>query len=92
MSTDKFFEDLEKCENDEQIKEVFEKHYEDEEERKMMWDMLTTLRDFEDRKMKWKKSGKKLSKDTDFNEDDFMKDMVDVVSEWERQQKKKKKK
>ena len=35
MSTDKFLEDLEKCENDEQMKEVCEKHYEDEDERKI---------------------------------------------------------
>ena len=50
--------------------------------------MFTTLRDFEDRKMKRKKSGK-LNKDTDFNEEDIMKNMVDVVSEWEKRRKKK---
>ena len=49
-----------------------EKHFEDEVERKMMWDLLKTLKD--------KGSSELIDNQNQDNENDFMKDIVDTVT------------
>ena len=49
-----------------------EKHFEDEVERKMMWDLLKTLKD--------KGSSELIDNENQDNENDFMKDIVDTVT------------
>ena len=60
-----------------------EKHFEDEVERKMMWDLLKTLRD--------KDNSELIGKDSKDNENYFMKDIVDTVIKYDEHSKNKKK-
>ena len=60
-----------------------EKHFEDEVERKMMWDLLKTLKD--------KGSSELIDNENQDNENDFMKDIVDTVTMHDEYSKKKKK-
>ena len=75
MNTEKLMNDINKCENEEEMKKVFEEHFEDKVELKMMWNLLKTLRD----------------KDSKNNENDFMQDIVDTVIKYDEHSKKKKK-
>ena len=45
MNTEKLMKELDTCKNEKEMKKVFENHFEDEVERKMMWDLLKTLKD-----------------------------------------------
>ena len=82
MNTEKLMNDIDKCENEEEMKKVFNEHFEDEVERKMMWDLLKTLRD--------KDNSQLLGKESKDNENDFMKDIVDTVIKYDEYSKKKK--
>jgi|TARA_B110000881_G_scaffold136860_1_gene120589 hypothetical protein len=82
MNTEKLMNDIDKCENEEEMKKVFNEHFEDEVERKMMWDLLKTLRD--------KDNSQLLDKESKDNENDFMKDIVDTVTKYDEYSKKKK--
>ena len=79
MNTEKLMKDLDKCKNEEEMKKLFEEHFEDEVQRKMMWDLLKTLRD---------KDNKNLMGD-DSGGNDFLKDIVDTVTEYDKYSNKK---
>ena len=83
MNTEKLMIDIDKCVNEEDMKKVFEEHFEDEVERKMMWDLLKTLKD--------KGSSEMIDNEKQDNENDFMKDIVDTVTMYDEYSKKKKK-
>ena len=83
MNTEKLMNDIDKCENEEGMKKVFEEHFEDKVEQKMMWDLLKTLRD--------KDNSELIGKDSKDNENYFMKDIVNTVIKYDEHSKKKKK-
>ena len=83
MNTEKLMKELDTCKNEEEMKKVFENHFEDEVERKMMWDLLKTLKD--------KGSSDLIDNKNQDNENDFMKDIVDTVTMYDEYSKKKKK-
>jgi len=83
MNTEKLMKELDTCKNEEEMKKVFENHFEDEVERKMMWDLLKTLKD--------KGSSELIDNKNQDNENDFMKDIVDTVTMYDKYSKKKKK-
>jgi len=83
MNTEKLMKDIDKCDNEEEMKKVFEEHFEDEVQRKLMWDLLKNLRDMDNSKLVGEES-----KDT---ENDFMKSIVDTVTKYDEYSKKKKK-
>tara|TARA_B110000008_G_scaffold188658_1_gene187421 strand:- start:920 stop:1171 length:252 start_codon:yes stop_codon:yes gene_type:complete len=83
MNTEKLMKELDTCKNEEEMKKVFENHFEDEVERKMMWDLLKTLKD--------KGSSELIDNKNQDNENDFMKDIVDTVTMYDEYSKKKKK-
>ena len=83
MNTEKLMKELDTCKNEEEMKKVFENHFEDEVERKMMWDLLKTLKD--------KGSSELIDNNNQDNENDFMKDIVDTVTMYDEYSKKKKK-
>jgi len=83
MNTEKLMKELDTCKNEEEMKRVFENHFEDEVERKMMWDLLKTLKD--------KGSSELIDNKNQDNENDFMKDIVDTVTMYDEYSKKKKK-
>ena len=47
MNTEKLMKELETCKDEDEMKKVFENHFEDEVERDMMWNLLKKFRDFE---------------------------------------------
>ena len=83
MNTEKLMKELDTCKNEEEMKKVFQNHFEDEVERKMMWDLLKTLKD--------KGSSELIDNKNQDNENDFMKDIVDTVTMYDEYSKKKKK-
>tara|TARA_B110000003_G_C16138771_1_gene334761 strand:+ start:98 stop:349 length:252 start_codon:yes stop_codon:yes gene_type:complete len=83
MNTEKLMKELDTCKTEEEMKKVFENHFEDEVERKMMWDLLKTLKD--------KGSSELIDNKNQDNENDFMKDIVDTVTMYDKYSKKKKK-
>ena len=83
MNTEKLMKELDTCKTEEEMKKVFENHFEDEVERKMMWDLLKTLKD--------KGSSELIDNKNQDNENDFMKDIVDTVTMYDEYSKKKKK-
>ena len=83
MNTEKLMKELDTCKNEEEMKRVFENHFEDEVERKMMWDLLKTLKD--------KGSSELIDNKNQDNVNDFMKDIVDTVTMYDEYSKKKKK-
>ena len=83
MNTEKLMKELDTCKNEEEMKKVFENHFEDEVERKMMWDLLKTLKD--------NGSSELIDNKNQDNENDFMKDIVDTVTMYDEYSKKKKK-
>tara|TARA_B100001287_G_C22521024_1_gene452759 strand:+ start:70 stop:324 length:255 start_codon:yes stop_codon:yes gene_type:complete len=82
MNTEKLMKELETCKDEEEMKKVFENHFEDEVERDMMWNLLKKFRDFENGKLTDDKSD-----DTEF---DYMNEIVKTMTDYEEHQKNKK--
>ena len=82
MNTEKLMKELDTCKNEDEMRKVFENHFEDEVERDMMWNLLKKFRDFENDKLTDDKIG-----DTDF---DYMNEIVKTMTNYEKHQKKKK--
>ena len=82
MNTEKLMKELDKCKNEEEMRKVFENHFEDEVEREMMWNLLKKFRDFDNNKLTENKND-----DTDF---DYMNEIVKTMTDFEEHQKNKK--
>tara|TARA_Y100000768_G_C23973875_1_gene681997 strand:+ start:1132 stop:1386 length:255 start_codon:yes stop_codon:yes gene_type:complete len=82
MNTEKLMKELDTCKNEDEMKKVFENHFEDEVEREMMWNLLKKFRDFENQKL--------TDSDTQDTEQDYMNEIVKVMNDYEQHQKNKK--
>ena len=82
MNTEKLMKELETCKDEDEMKKVFENHFEDEVEREMMWNLLKKFRDFENQKL--------TDSDTQDTEQDYMNEIVKVMNDYEQHQKNKK--